>query len=368
MLGRKTLIAALLLYAVVVGCALWPAKTDSQTTATPAAPALASLNGLPYCGCSMQLQDVNLLAGYEKSCDEIAAIGGDSVMFVPSSSMEDMSSTRIYIDARHNLSEADLKALIHHAKEDGLRVILMPIVLVDIAPGVHDWRGTIHPEDTQHNDDWDDWFASYTDMILYYARIAQETGVNVFSVGSELVSSESFADNWHDIIQKVRGVYHGQLTYSSNWDNYMMIPFWDDLDIVGMNSYWKLGPDNDPTVSVAEIDRRWAKIQEDLFGWQGKVKKPILLMEAGWCSLANASYEPWDYTQTQLPLDLDLQKRLYEGFFQSWWGKPQCAGFMLWEWTPQSPGGPKDKGYTPRGKPAAEVMREWFAKPRWKVE
>jgi hypothetical protein len=361
MFGRTTLIAALCTYALAVACALWPSDSVATDNAEQT-PGLASLDGLPYCGASMQLQDVTNLAGYEKSCDEIAAIGGDSVLFVPSSSMEEAQSDVIYIDQRHTLPEADLRALIAHAKADHLRVILMPIVLLDKPKAETDWRGTIHP------DDWDDWFASYQDMILFYAKIAQETGVNVLVVGSELVSSEPYLQDWRTTIRKIRGVFKGQLTYSSNWDHYAMVQFWDDLDIVGMNSYWKLGPDDDATVPVAEINRRWADIQKDLFTWQQTVHKPILLLEAGWCSLANASYEPWDYTRVDLSLDLDIQRRLYEGFFESWWGKPQSAGFMLWEWTPASPGGPQDKGYTPRGKPAAEVMREWLAKPRWKAE
>jgi hypothetical protein len=346
----------------VIVCALWPNSTVSTAAPPPAPARLASLSGLPYCGASMQLHNPWDLAGYEKACDEIAAIGGDTVMFVPSASMENGSSTVIYIDARHTLSGADLRTLINHAHADKLRVILMPIVLLDKPKSETDWRGTIHP------DDWDEWFASYQDMIGYYAKVAEETGVNLLVVGSELVSTEPFVEDWHSTIRKVRGIYHGQLTYSSNWDHYMMVQFWNDLDIVGMNSYWKLGPDNDATVPVAEIERRWTAIQKDLFSWQATMHKPILLLEAGWCSLSNASYEPWDYTRTELPLDLDIQTRLYTGFFESWWGKPQSAGFMLWEWTPESPGGPDDKGYTPRGKPAAEILKAWFAKQRWNVK
>ena len=104
--------------------------------------------------------------------------------------------------------------------------------------------------------------------------------------------------------------------------------------------------------------------QGDLLAFQQKLGKPILFMEIGWCSLANAANEPWDYTQTDLNVELDLQKRLYEGFFQAWYRKPGLGGFMVWEWTP-SEGGPDDKGYTPENKPAQEVLREWVAKP-WK--
>jgi hypothetical protein len=360
MFGRKTLFAVAISYVLVIACTLWPTRTLAP--AALAAPAFSSLGDLPYCGASMQLHDVDNLIGYEKACDEIASVGGDTVMFVPSASMENASSNSIYIDMRHTLSAANLRKLIEHARSDRLRVVLMPIVLLDKPKSDTDWRGTIHP------DDWDEWFASYEDMELFYAQLAQETGVNLLVVGSELVSAEPFVDQWHSIIRKIRGIFHGHLTYSSNWDHYAMVQFWNDLDMVGMNSYWKLGPDDAPGVSVEEIEQRWMRIQKDLFAWQKTVHKPILLLEAGWCSLANASYEPWDYTRVDLALDLDLQKRLYEGFFESWWDKPQFAGFMLWEWTPESPGGPDDKGYTPRGKPAAQVMREWFAKPRWRVQ
>jgi hypothetical protein len=362
--GKKTLLAALIAYCLVVGCSLWPTQTPVSVADddTATAPQLASLSGLPYCGASMQLHDVNNLAGYEKACDEIAAIGGDTVMFVPNAYMDNAASTSISVDILHTLAIDKLGTLIEHARADHLRVILMPIVLLNNPEKDTDWRGTIQPTS------WDKWFESYQDMLLLYARLAEKTGVNLLVVGSELVSSEPYVENWRATIRKVRDVFHGQLTYSSNWDHYAMVQFWNDLDVVGMNSYWKLGPDEEPKVSVQEIEDNWTQIQKDLFSWQAGVHKPIILLEAGWCSLANASYEPWDYTRTELPLDLDLQKRLYQGFFESWWGKPQFAGFLMWEWTPESPGGPDDKGYTPRGKPAADVMKEWLAKPRWNVQ
>ncbi len=40
---------------------------------------------------------------------------------------------------------------------------------------------------------------------------------------------------------------------------------------------------------------------------------------------------------------------------------------MMWEW-PLVDGGPDDRGYTPKGKPAEHIMKEWFAKPRWTVK
>ena len=220
----------------------------------------------------------------------------------------------------------------------------MPIVLLD-APRNNEWRGTIAPTE------WEEWWESYRAMLGHFAWIAQGYGANVLSVGSELVSTEDerFVGEWRRVIREVRQVFHGQLTYSANWDHYRAVKFWDQLDLIGMNSYYKLGSDRN--VQVPEIVNRWKEIQKDLLGFQQQVGKPLLFLEVGWCSLTNAAHEPWDYTKMTEQIDLDLQKRLYEGYFQAWYDKPQLGGFMIWEWTPGD-GGPKDRGYTPEGKPA----------------
>jgi hypothetical protein len=132
-----------------------------------------------------------------------------------------------------------------------------------------------------------------------------------------------------------------------------------------MNSYWTLGKSKDATVS--EIEKRWREIQSDLIPFVKKTGKPLVFLEAGWCSIGNAASAPWDYTQDQEPLDLDLQKRLYEAFFNVWYGNPNLGGFSIWEWPPGE-GGPDDRGYTPKDKPAEAVLKEWLAKPKWKVD
>jgi hypothetical protein len=186
------------------------------------------------------------------------------------------------------------------------------------------------------------------------------------------VSSEKEKQKWIDTIRHVRTIFHGQLTYSANWDHYSSIPFWKELDLMGMNSYYAL--DEDPPgsfnhlqqkVSVDKVVENWRYIQKDLLTFQRKIGKPILFLEIGWCSLANAADEPWDYTKTELDADNELQRKLYEGFFRAWYKEPGLGGFMVWEWTPGDVPG-DDKGYTPESKPAGEVLKEWLAKP-WKA-
>jgi hypothetical protein len=362
--GAVVIIAALICYLVAVGCAIWPAdsavvkQTGSAIEVENSSPApAAKYDGLPYRGVVLQVQRIDSPAVYEKAIDEIAATGADTVEIVVDSKQENGASSVIFIDLRMSPTLDKLVALIQYAKSKKLRVVLMPIMLLE-RPSGNEWRGTIKPES------WDAWFESYRDMIAHYATAAEAGHVDVFLVGSELVSTERYKEEWLHTIADARHIYHGLLSYSANWDHYQKIPFWDHLDIISTNSYYKLGENKD--VSVDEIVSRWRAIQKDLLPWIRSQHKPYMFTEVGWCSVGNAADEPWDYTKDAVPLDLDLQRKLYEGFFRSWYGVPELGGFMIWQWTPNA-GGPRDRGYTPEGKPAERVLKEWLAKPRWKV-
>ena len=361
MLGRGIMAASVATYLMVLGCVMWPAAAPAEKPTGPASARAATnapLTGLPYRGVAIQIQRVDWIPEYKKSIDEIAALGADTVSLVVDTRQENGTASRIYLDMRMTPTPDQLGEIIDHAKKKNLRVVLMPIVLLDNPKG-NEWRGTLKPES------WDDWFDSYRQMINHFAWIAEAHGVNVLVIGSELVSSESKLTEWLRTISEIRSIFKGQLTYSSNWDHYTSIGFWDQLDLVGMNSYWKLGKDRN--VTVPQVQTHWRDIQKDLLDFLKKADKPLLFLEVGWCSLANAAHEPWDYTKVNEDVDVKLQRRLYEGFFQSWHGNPSLGGFMIWEWPPDQ-GGLDNRGYTPKGKPAESVLREWLAKPRWEVK
>ena len=374
MLARGLIGAAILAYLVVLGCVLLPSDATASKKATGsesgsnsdrAATGTRFLDGLPYRGAGMQIQRVDWMDRYKKSIDEIAALGFDTVSLVIDTRMENGSTTLVWLDMRKTPTPEKLADLIQHAKSKKLRVILMPIVLLDKPEG-NEWRGTIKPPD------WEEWFNSYREMLLHFAWIAEQNKVDVLSVGSELVSAEKERGEWKKTINAVREVFNGQLTYSANWDHYKSIPFWNDLDLIGMNSYWAL--DEDPPgsrnhmkekVTVEKVVENWQYIQEDLLAFQKQMNKPILFLEVGWCSMSNAAHEPWDYTRTDdFDQNKELQRKLYEGFFKAWYNKPGLGGFMCWEWTPGDVAD-DDKGYTPEDKPAQDVLKEWLAKP-WK--
>ena len=78
--------------------------------------------------------------------------------------------------------------------------------------------------------------------------------------------------------------------------------------------------------------------------------------------VVTAARYPWDETR-KAPSDLQLQRELYAAFCESFAGQPVIDGVYFWNWF--GFGGPKDTGYTPRGKPAAEAMKSCLANPAW---
>ena len=163
MVGRWVIIAAVATYLAVVGCVVWspapagrfaeesangrdhgsafvaPGTANPGTVPSASVPGAARpadrprLTGLPYRGVAMQVQRVDMIDQYEKSIDEIADVGADTVSIVVDARQENGSSSRIFIDVRMTPTPEQLLRLIRHAKDRKLRVVLMPIVLLDLS-------------------------------------------------------------------------------------------------------------------------------------------------------------------------------------------------------------------------------------------
>ncbi len=352
----KTLLALVLAAAAVVAV-LWTASAPApapQATTTPASPS-EPFGYVPWRGLSIQVASgYKPVETYGRVLDEIAALGANTVLLSVAGHMEHATAQSIYIDARKVPPPEDFKAIVRHARQLGLKTILMPIVLLRNPRG-SEWRGVIEPPD------WDDWWEQYTEFVFYFTDIAREGQADALIVGSELVSTEKYTARWVKLIEAVRPrFWGGKLGYSANWDHYRPVEFWDQLDFIGMTSYFTLADKKDPTVD--EIVQRWEPIRKDILAWQRRIGKPILMTEVGWCSQEGTAMAPWNYYQNQkaTPEGLEEQRRLYEAFIRVWGGVPELLGATWWEWD-AAPGGADDYGYSPKGKPAEQVLRRWFS-------
>lgn len=346
-----------------------PAKTDGQTAAASdtskgdkqpadkrdaARPPAATGDGIGTRGVALQINwGYDVLSTYGPLLQEIADLGANTVLMSTAGYMEHAKSQAIFIEARRTPSKAEFIALIRDAKSKGLKVILMPIVLLSHPRG-SEWRGVIDPPD------WADWWRQYRDFIKHFSDIAAEGEADVLMVGSELVSTEKNTAEWIKVIEIARERFRkGKLGYSANWDHYEPVKFWDKLDLIGMTSYYTLADKKNP--SIEEIAAKWGPIRDGILKWRDTVGKPLILTEVGWCSQEGAAMAPWNYYQNQVAsaAGLEEQRRLYEAFLRAWGDANGLGGVIWWEWTPGD-GGSDDFGYTPKHKPAEQVIRRWF--------
>ena len=307
----------------------------------------------PFHGLSWQIhQSKDCVPRSAKLLGEIADMGADTVLISNAGYQEHAGSATFQIDPDVTPSEEQWLKIFQTAHANGLRVILMPIILLSDPRGT-EWRGVISPPN------WDDWFDQYREFLLHFARIAEKGQVEVMTVGSELISTEKYTDRWRRLIRDVRKVYHGKLSYSANWDHYKVVEFWDELDLVGMTSYYKLSAEPRPQLDT--LIEAWAPIKRGLLRWQTRIGKPLLFTEVGWCSQEGTSIEPWNYyyKQEATPAGLEEQKNCYLAFMKTWTDVPQVGGVIWWEWT-EDAGGEKDYNYIPKGKPAEIALRNWF--------
>lgn len=337
-----------------------PSASPHSPPATVApAPVRPISKAAQFNGLAIQLHGgTDVYEKYHRLIPEIAGLGADTVLLVVHGWQEHAGTLDLHIDPRKTADAKELGKLCDLAKAQGLRVILMPVVLLE-DPRNNEWRGKIVPA----NHDWDGWFKRYNTFIQHFAAVAEKYHVDVLMVGSELVKTESYTDRWRRIIKEIRQNYRGKLSYSANWDHYQTnkIAFWNDLDFVSMTTYYELAKGKNP--SRQEVDDSWKAIKKEILAFQREVRKPIIFTEVGWCSQEGAAHEGWNYYASQKATDAGMleQSMLYESFIDTWSREPAVGGIIWWEWD-ITPGGPTDFNYTPRGKAAEAIIRQLFAR------
>ncbi len=104
---------------------------------------------------------------------------------------------------------------------------------------------------------------------------------------------------WYELIAKLRLSYSGALTYAANFDNYQEVQFWDSLDYIGVNAYFKLReihPPNDTITPFQEIRHSWERVFSDLSEFQlaQGLDHKVLFTELGYIYRQNCTLMPWE--------------------------------------------------------------------------
>ena len=147
-------------------------------------------------------------------------------------------STEIQFRRAPTVTDDEVRAAIEHARSLGLAVWLKPVV--NCTDGT--WRAHINffDLDVPCEPTWAQWFASYTEFIVHYARIAQETGVEMLCVGCEMVQADRREEQWRALVAEVRAVYSGLVT--CNCDKYQegQVRWWDAVDVMSSSGCYPI--------------------------------------------------------------------------------------------------------------------------------
>ena len=305
---------------------------------------------LDFRGLAVGLWSMDPGASYAMQLHEVRAMGANAVLFPVLTYVDTVTGSTVYRLADHTVPDAVVRRAINDAHALGLQVALMPIVRIEHRVD-REWRGQLVPEDR------DAFFDSYRNMVVHYAKLAAAEQVDLFLMGSEMATLED-APHWFPLIARLREIYSGRLSYSANWDHYDSVPFWDQLDALALTGYYELSRTTDPTQEL--LDGSWRWIRNRLLAWRERhPEQRIIFTEVGYHSQDGTAMTPWDYTMEQ-PVDLEEQRMCYAAFVNAWRDEPALGGVFFWEWS--GAGGPTDGHYTPRGKPAAAVLREFFTR------
>jgi len=278
----------------------------------------------------------------QHSLKELQAAGFEWITLAVVAYQEHPQSEVISFRDPPTVADEELVETISACREMGLKVVLKPIV--NCRNGV--WRAHISFFDHEIPGEpgWKRWFDSYTAFILHYAEIAERTGCELYCVGCELVQSDRRAEEWRDVIRRVRGVYRGLVTYNCDKFQEEHVAWWDAVDVISSSGYYAPGEWEERIATINRVTERF--------------DKPFLFMEAGCMSRSGAAERPNDWSQGGAP-DPEEQCLYVRGLLDAGPRIRGYAGFMLWDWPVRlysADEAVSDGGYCLYGKPALELL------------
>ncbi len=313
--------------------------------------------------------------------NKIKALGGTSVIVDYHLQNGSLVGNDVTVD-KYSMSLDQLSDVLQAAKSSGLIVWLKPILLVgDTAVSGNDalrWA-EMKPSSPEN------WFENYGKMLARLASIAEKSKVDYLLLTNELQSmttKASFKDLWANLISNIKNQFHGQVGFNARAsldrpmesDEFYNIVNYDDVDFIGLSSYFALTPD----YSASPEDQRlgWynnvysVDIKNSLDKFVDRVgSKPIFFTEFGSPAFftGNTLYPDTNNNSLMESLDFDLEghKRWFDNSlsFVAKAFSEHVEGIFLYHWEIGTPLDQRHKlsaAWDFRDKPALDVVSKWF--------
>ncbi len=310
---------------------------------------MEKINGVSFVSSRREIVAEDLLP--------VISINANAVAVMPFAFMESLESSHLKFNTERQWWGERLVGVektIEMAKEKDLLVMVKPHIWI--------WKGEFTGHINQPTEeDWKVFEENYREYILLYAALAEREKVEILSLGTEMNSFvQARPQFWLDLIAEVRQVYKGKLTYAENWDKVHNVPFWGDLDYIGVDAYFPLSEERSPT--LADLKEGWESHKKQLKSLSKKFGKPILFTEYGYRNIDYAAKEPWDSSRNLKGLNNKNQELALQALYEEVWKEKWFAGGFLWKWhhNNEFAGGSSDSQFTPQNKPAEDVVRKYY--------
>jgi hypothetical protein len=245
-----------------------------------------------------------------------------------------------------DMDDDELRAGIHLAHELGFTVVVKPHVWVPDS-----WAGEVA---MMSEADWQKWFANYRRALEPIARIAAAENAEALVIATEL-SKTIRRPEWNELIGDTRKIFSGRTFYMAhNIEEAGQVPFWQDLDAIGVSLYPPLGSDGNG--DGRRMTMRAVADRLDMLALL--IGKPIVVGEVGLRSAQGAAAKPWESAEERAsPPDTALQAAVLADWLKIL-DRPSIRGVLIWRWfTDPDAGGMTDTDFTVQGKPAERVLK-----------
>lgn len=283
---------------------------------------------------------------YESFDALVERTNADFVILVPAGYQETAQSEKIDFSSQGTIGDEELRDMIAYAHKKGIRVALKPTV--NCKNGT--WRAHINffDEDVPCEPKWSNWFASYTEFQMHFARIAQQTGCEMFIAGCEMVQSERREMEWRKLIADIRTVYTGLVSYNTDKYQEHNVKWWDAVDVISSSGYYPIHDWENQLNRIEKVVK--------------KFNKPFFFAECGCMSTEGSNQVPNDWS-VKGDVDLQGQADWYEEMFRTCYKRDWVGGFALWDWRSilyPIAQADKERGYDIYGKPAEQVVAKVY--------
>ncbi|MEX0313372.1 MAG: glycoside hydrolase TIM-barrel-like domain-containing protein [Allomuricauda sp.] len=286
--------------------------------------------------------------------DPVVKVQANYAAVMPFGFARDLSSPNIIFDTErqwYGETRRGAKQYIELLQRNAVKIMLKPQIWI--------WRGEFTGDMAMNSEeDWKTLEESYRKFALTYAKLAEETKSDIYCIGTEL---EEFVKNrpdfWMKLIDEIKKIYSGKLTYAANWDEYSRVPFWDKLDFIGVDAYFPLSEKQHPTKE--ELSSGWQRWKTKLEDLSKQYNKPTLFTEFGYRSMDYTAKKPWLVDRNEMDVNLEGQANATQAIFDEFWNEDWFAGGFVWKWFihHDKSGGTSDNRFTPQNKPAENVIR-----------